>query len=136
MRTYVAGFAVGLGLLVAVGTRSSQLDPNAYGALAFSHKTGRYGQASNHPTRAEAERAALARCAADDAAVLTWVKSGWAALLIADGAYGYAEVHGEGASREGAYAAALKSLREHSGAGVKTAVVICSGDKEPTASGR
>ena len=65
--------------------------------------------------------------------VLTWVKFGWAVLVIAeDNAYGYDEVHGAGVTSKVAYENALKNLRKKTTAEVKTVVIIiCSGDVKP-----
>lgn len=108
------------------------IDSNSYAAIAFSPKTGKYGYAWNHSTRAGAEKAALSECKADDAKVVTWVKFGWAVLVIGeDNAYGYDEVHGDGANSKDAYESALKELRKHSEAKVKTIIIVCSGDVKP-----
>lgn len=109
-----------------------KIDPDRYGALSYSPKTGKYGYSWNHTTRAAAEKAALAECKADDAKIVTWVKFGWAALVIAeDNAYGFEEVHGDSVTDKDAYEGALKELRKHSQAKVKTIVIICSGDVKP-----
>lgn len=109
-----------------------KIDPDRYGALVYSPKTGKYGYSWNHPTRSAAERAALAECKEDDAKVLTWVKFGWAVLVIAeDKGYGYDEVHGAGVTDTDAERAAMKKLRENTQAKVKTVVIICSGDVKP-----
>jgi hypothetical protein len=109
-----------------------KIDPDRYGALAFSPKTGKYGYSWNQPNQTTAEKTALAECKADDAKLLTWVKFGWAVLVIAeDNAYGFDEVHGDGVNSKTAYENALKKLREHSDAKVKTTITICSGDVQP-----
>jgi hypothetical protein len=108
------------------------IDPDRYGALAFSPKTGKYGYSWNQPSRVAAENTALTECKADDAKLLTWVRLGWAVLIIAeDNAYGFDEVHGDGASSKTAYDNALKKLRDRSEAKVKTTITICSGDVQP-----
>ena len=115
-----------------VNAQHHEIDPDRYGAIAYSPKTGMYGYGWNHGSRAAAEKAALSECKADDAKVVTWVQFGWAALVIADDkAYGYDEVHGDGASSKDAYDNALKNLRENSKAKVKTVIIICSGDVKP-----
>jgi len=109
-----------------------KIDPDTYAAIAFSPKTGKYGYAWNYSTRAAAEKAALSECKADDAKVVTWVQFGWAVLVIAeDNAYGYDEVHGDGANSKDAYDSALKELRKNSDAKVKTIIIVCSGDVKP-----
>jgi hypothetical protein len=109
-----------------------KIDPGRYAAIAFSPKTRNYGLAWNRPGRASAEKAALAACDADDAQVLTWVQFGWAALVIAeDGAYGFAEVHGPGATEGAAEQEATERVRTRTVAKVKTVVIVCSGDADP-----
>jgi hypothetical protein len=114
------------------GAENHKIDPDRYGALVYSPKTGKYGYSWNHTTREAAEKAALAECKEPDAKVLTWVKFGWAALVIAeDNAYGYDEVHGDGVTDADAEKKAVKHLRQQTDAKVKTVVIVCSGDVKP-----
>jgi hypothetical protein len=137
MKTLIAGFvlsALSLALVAAPVAKADDLkiDPDKYGAVAYSVKTGKYGYGYNYGTRAQAERAALSEVKADDAKVLTWVQYGWIVLVIADdGAYGYDEVHGDGVSDKDAVAKATKELRKHSQAKIVTTVIVCSGDVKP-----
>ena len=110
-----------------------KLDPDKFGALAFSPKTGRYGFAWNHNSQANAEKAAIAELKdIDDAKSLTWVKFGWAALVIsADKAYGYAIAQGEGATEGEAIEKAITQLRKYSKEKIATIVLVCSGDVTP-----
>lgn len=109
-----------------------KIDPDRYGALVYSPKTGKYGYSWNHTTRGAAEKAALDQCKEPDAKVLTWVKFGWAVLVIAeDKGYGYDEVHGEGVTDADAERSAMKELRKKTQSKVKTIVIVCSGDVKP-----
>lgn len=118
--------------LAPVAADDVKIDPDRYGALSYSPKTGKYGYSWNHTSRAAAEKTALDECKADDAKVLTWVKFGWAALVIAeDNAYGYDEVHGDGVTDADAEKKAMEALRKHSDKKVTTVVIVCSGDVKP-----
>lgn len=109
-----------------------RIDPDTFGAIAYSPKTGKYGYAWNQTTRRAAERVAVAECKEDDAKLLTWVQFGWAVLVIAeDKAYGFDEVHGPGATDADAEEKAMKELRKRTDAKVKTIVIVCSGDVKP-----
>jgi serine/threonine-protein kinase len=120
-------------LLMTAPAAAQTIDGTRYAAIAFSPKTGKWGFGYNHPSRASAERAALNKCPASDARVLTWARMGWIVLVIAeDGAHGYAQVHGEGASLSAAMSKALAHLRKHSSSKVKTIVRVCSGGVEPS----
>src|SRR5436190_6267409 len=103
------------------GAADAKIDPDKYGALVYSPKTGKYGYSWNHDSRAAAEKAALAQCKEPDAKVLTWVKFGWAVLVIAeDNCYGFDEVHGDGVTDADAEKKAMKKLREQTKAKVTT----------------
>ncbi|HYV38363.1 MAG TPA: DUF4189 domain-containing protein [Gemmataceae bacterium] len=116
-----------------VSAQNYRIDPNRCGAIAYSPKTGHYGYAWNQPGRFAAENIALKECGERDAKVLTWVRFGWAVLVIAeDKAYGFHEVHGDNASSKAAFDGALKHLRQSSNARVTTIITICSGDVRPT----
>ena len=133
LRAAFALLALVLPLLpVFVGAADVKIDPDRYGALVYSPKTGKYGYSWNHATREAAEKAALAQCKEPDAKVLTWVKFGWAVLVIAeDNCYGFDEVHGEGVTDADAEKKALKELRKQTNAKVTTVVIVCSGDVPP-----
>src|SRR5262245_2529559 len=134
MKTLVATFvlsALTLGFFPAPTVQADEIkvDPDKYGAIAFSPKTKKYGYAYNFSTQEAAEKAALAAVKADDAKNLTWVKYGWAALVIAeDGAYGYDHTFGDGATDGEAVEKAIKQLRKHSDKKIVTTVIVCSGD--------
>jgi hypothetical protein len=109
-----------------------KINPDRYGALAYSVKTGKYGYSWNQSSRAAAEKVALAECEAEDAKVLTWVRFGWAVLVIAeDNVYAFDEVHGDGVTDGDAERKAMKELRKRTDAKVKTIVIVCSGEVEP-----
>jgi serine/threonine-protein kinase len=136
MKTLVSTFALLAFTLTLrpapVAADDVKIDPDRYGAIAFSPKTGKYGYSWNQASRSAAQKKALDECEADDAKVLTWVKFGWAALVIAeDNAYGFEEVHGAGATDGEAERKAMKELRKHTDAKVKTIIIVCSGDVAP-----
>lgn len=137
MKTLVATFvlsALTLGFCPAPTAQADEIkiDPDKYAAIAFSPKTGKYGYAWNHNTREAAEKAALAEVKADDAKNLTWVKYGWAVLVIADdGAYGFDCTYGDGATDGATVEKAIKQLRKYSEAKIVTTVIVCSGDVKP-----
>jgi len=137
MKTLVATFvlsALTLGFFPVPTAQADEIkvDPDKYGAIAFSPKTGKYGYAWNWGSREAAEKAALAEVKADDAKNLTWVKYGWAVLVIAeDGAYGYDCVYGDGATDTEAVEKATKQLRKYSQEKIVTTVIVCSGDVKP-----
>lgn len=137
MKTFIATFvlsALASGFFPAPIAKADEIkvDPSKYGAIAFSPKTGKYGYAHNFSSQEAAEKAALAEVKADDAKNLTWVKYGWAVLVIAeDGAYGYDNTFGEGATDGEAVTKATKQLRKHSDAKIVTTIIVCSGDVKP-----
>jgi hypothetical protein len=135
MKSLIVAFALATltlsSLPTPVAAQDNTNDSSRYGALAYSPKTGKYGYAWDQLTRTAAEELARAECKANDAKVLAWVRTGWAALVIAeDKSYGYDEVNGDGANSEAAYQKALKKLRNYSNAKVKT-IIIVSGNVRP-----
>jgi Domain of unknown function (DUF4189) len=58
-----------------------------YGAMAYSQSRAMYTVALNHPSRADAEQAALASCqaAASDCTSPVWVNNGCVSLAIGSG---------------------------------------------------
>ncbi len=60
-------------------------EAGAYGAVAISRSTGRFGSSYNYDTRAQAERRALSECGTRDARVLTWVANKYLALARGPG---------------------------------------------------
>jgi len=64
---------------------------HAFGAIAYSPSTGRWGTSYGHDDEASAERTALSYCGARDAAVLVWARAMFLALARADdGSFGWA----------------------------------------------
>ena len=102
-----------LALLVALAAPVLALAAN-YGAIAYSPSTGKFGKSRNHPTRAAAEKAAVADCAAADARALTWAYNGHHCALAVDP--GNPAVHGYGSGRTAAQAqaSALAECRKRS----------------------
>jgi hypothetical protein len=136
MKALVAAFvlsALTLGFLPSpIKAEEKKIDPEKFGALAYSPKTGKYGFSWNQKTQEEAEKAAIAEVKEDDAKSLTWVQFGWAVLAITtDNGYGYEAVHGEGASESEAVEKAITQLRKFSKEKIKTIVIVCSGDVKP-----
>jgi type II secretory pathway pseudopilin PulG len=63
---------------------------NYYAAIAYSFGTGKWGNAYNYTTRAEAERVALSKCGKSDCEVLAWARNACCALAVGDDSkYGY-----------------------------------------------
>lgn len=136
MKTVVAAIVLSALTIVSfpapVAADVVRINSNTYAAVAYSLKTGKYGYAWNHSSRSAADKAALANCPEPDAKIVGWAKFGWAVLVIAeDNAYGCAATFNDGASSSDAYKKAVKELRKHSRAKVKTIVIVCSGDVEP-----
>jgi hypothetical protein len=125
--------AVCFAFALFAGPASAQaIDSTRYAAVAYSQKTGNYGYGYDQPSRAAAERRALAECKGDDAEIVTWTQFGYIVLLIAeDNAYGVGEVHGAGVSSADAYRRALAQLRKHTAKKISTVVIVCSGDVAP-----
>lgn len=62
-----------------------------YGAIAYSHATGRYGWSYKAAGRESAEKIAIDSCGAGDATILVWSSGGYLALALGDGrSYGSA----------------------------------------------
>lgn len=65
-----------------------------YGAIAYSPRAGAHGWASNHPSRAAAEKAALSHCRkhakAKDCAVQVWFVNACGALAVGADGFGTA----------------------------------------------
>jgi Domain of unknown function (DUF4189) len=73
-----------IGASAFLGAASFAWAADGYGALAYSQSRAMYTVALNHPSRAEAERAALVSCqsAAPDCTSPVWVQHGCVALAI------------------------------------------------------
>lgn len=102
-----------LALLVALAAPALAVAAN-YGAVAYSPSTGQYGTARNLPTRAAAEKAAVADCGSADAKALTYAYNGHHCALAVDPkdptVYGY----GSGRTAAQAEAVALAECRNRS----------------------
>lgn len=134
MRTQILVLAVAMGMLVATGTAKAdtyKISSDTYAAVAFSKSTGKYGYAWNHPSRAAAEKQALANCKAPDAEIVGWVNFGWLVLAIgSDNSYGTGWEYGDRAFLKTAAMRAITNCRKHQQA-IKTIVILCSGDVKP-----
>jgi hypothetical protein len=92
-----------------------------YGAIAYSPATGNYGYSFQYDSQDAAERAALRKCAEDDAVLAGWVRDGWCALAVEPGsgtAYGWAWAD----DADGAKARALAACRKRA---AKCYVCVC-----------
>jgi hypothetical protein len=98
--------------------------PRWFGAIAYSATTRRVGWSSACETQASANRLAEERCAASDAAVVTWGADSWLALALGDsGAWGAGVRH----TREDAERAALGGCCKHAG-GCRIAAAVDARD--------
>jgi hypothetical protein len=59
-----------------------EISRSSYAAIAYSPATGKYASASDYRSRPAAEKAALAKCGADDAVIACWVNWGFCALAL------------------------------------------------------
>lgn len=131
MRMGLALAVCWLGLSASTARADVVIDFDTYAAVAFSTETGKYGYAWNYGSRAAAERAALAKCKADDAKIVGWVKGGWLVLVVGDNnAYGVAWEYGDGARSSVAKRRALDELKKRKGKAVAL-ICLCSGDYDP-----
>jgi len=107
-RFALAAAAAVLACWAGAGTAAA----NNYGAIAYSPSTRAHGWAYDYPSRAAAERAALANCRrqASDCTVPIWFRNACGALAIGPNGYGT----GWGTSRGLAERYALSSCRRHS----------------------
>ena len=83
-----------------------------YGAIAYSPRTGAHGWANDHPSRPNAEKAALAHCRkfAKDCRALVSFKNACGALAVGSKGYGWASGDKEGS----AGIEAMKNCSKHS----------------------
>jgi hypothetical protein len=100
------------------------IDDYSYAAVAYAPSTGSYAYAYGYYTRADAERAALARCKPTDARIVCWVKNGFCALALGDDTkcWGVGHRWGNGASNS---AALDRALSECSTRTTGSHVVLC-----------
>jgi serine/threonine-protein kinase len=116
-RWYRPALAALLALAAAgVGTTAS----DNYGAIAAA-PGGAYGYAYDHPSRAQAERAALRECGDDDCVVKVWFKNNCGAYARGRGGEGWAYAD----SREEAESLALDNCRAH-GRGCEVVCWACN----------
>lgn len=94
-----------------------------FGAIAYSPKSGAHGWAKDHPTRAAAQKAALAACTkhAEDCRAAVWFKNGCGTLAVSEKVYGW----GWGTTQQLADAEATKACSKRA-AGCKIAVQVCT----------
>ena len=83
-----------------------------YGAIAYSPRTSAHGWANDHPSRQEAEKAALGNCRkfAKDCQVLVWFRNACGAVAVGSKGYGW----GWGEKESSAEIEALKNCSQHS----------------------
>ncbi|MHB2016700.1 MAG: DUF4189 domain-containing protein [Candidatus Xenobia bacterium] len=77
MKALYRGVLVGLLML-----STAQASWAAFGAIAYSISTGRYGTSTECASRPEAEKQALKKCHAPDACIRVWIENGFAALAV------------------------------------------------------
>ena len=94
-----------------------------FGAIAYSPHSGAHGWAKDHPSRAAAERAALAACRkhAKDCRNVLWFKNGCGALAVSAKAYGW----GWGSTQALADGEAIKACSKHA-TGCKVTSQACT----------
>jgi serine/threonine-protein kinase len=83
-----------------------------YGAIAYSPRSSAHGWSNDHPSRPDAEKAALANCRkfAKDCRALVSFKNACGALAVGSKGYGWASGHTEGS----AGIEAMKNCSQHS----------------------
>lgn len=110
-------------MLIAVIVPCAAFAQDYFGAIAYSPRTGADGWARDHPSRAAAERAALAGCRehAKDCRKVVWFKNACGALAISAKAYGW----GWGPTQALADAEAMKACSKHAN-GCKVKRRVCT----------
>jgi len=61
-----------------------EIDPDSFGAIAYSPSTGLHGYSYNYEDEESAQQAAVAACKAKDARAVCWVHDGFCALAVGD----------------------------------------------------
>ncbi len=106
-----------------------EFDDDTYAAIAYSPATGKWGYAYDCDSRSSAEEAALSRCKAPDACIVTWVHNGFCALALGDDKshWGVGWSFGDGASNVSARNRALAECRQRT-TGARLVLCVCSLD--------
>ena len=100
------------------------------GAIAYSPSTGKFGYGYNYSSRAKAERAALSNCRYRDARIVTWVQTGFCALVKgSDGSWGTGSCWGSTASNLKAIEKAKANCRAAGGVPTSLVIVMSSDGK-------
>lgn len=118
-----------LGLAPRTSADVIDISGNRYAAIAYSPETGKWGYAHNYGSRSSAERAALAKCKAPDARIVTWVLKGFCALAVGDdqSCWGVGWSYGDGASNVDAKRRALAECNKRT-TNARIVVCVCSHD--------
>jgi uncharacterized protein DUF4189 len=104
-----------------------EISRSSYAAIAYSPATGKYAYASDYRSRPAAEKAALAKCGAEDAVIACWVNWGFCALALGSdkSCWGVGWQYGGGANNHQARDRALEDCRNRT-TGVYTAIILSS----------
>ena len=110
-------------IVLALGVPSTLLAADYFGAIAYSTSTGAHGWAKDHPSRADAQKAARAACGkhAKDCKPVLWFKNGCGALAVSEKIYGW----GWGTTQKLADGEAIKACAKH-GKACKVSLQVCT----------
>jgi hypothetical protein len=113
-------------VLCLLATATGTAQGNTYGAIAYSYDTYRFGYATNHGRRVDAERAAVRFCKARDCAVQLWFRNTCAVLVVGDGGDQISWAHDPDSDK-----ARRRALRDCRGKAENCKVVVnaCSADE-------
>ena len=112
---------------VAAEDKTIEISGRSFAAIAYSPSTGKYGYSYNLRSRAAAEQAALQKCEAADARIVTWVNKGFIALALGSdkSCWGVGWSWGSGASNTKAKDFALDDCKKRT-SGVQVAIALSS----------
>ena len=123
----VALSALFAAFLQAEEEKTMEISRSSYAAIAYSPATGKYSYACDYRSRSAAEKAALAKCGADDARIVCWVNFGFCALALGNdkSCWGVGWKYGNGANNRKADNDAIEDCKSRT-TGVHTAVIVSS----------
>jgi hypothetical protein len=121
-----------LGLTREIRSEVIYFEGDTFAAIAYSPSTGKFGYAYNYGSRWDAQKAALKRCKAKDARIVTWVNNGFCALALGDdkSAWGVGWSYGNGATNTYAKKKALAECAKRTKNG-RIVVCLCSTNVDP-----
>lgn len=119
-RSRLSGAVAGVVFTTALAGASPAIA--AYGAIAYSASTGKYGYSYNYDSQKNAERAALKHCKVSSCKVVLWYKNACGVVAKGDTGWGAAWA----GSRTQASANAIKACSTRS-RNCKAVVWSCSG---------